>query len=249
MDLDALDLDALMPDTIEGDLEGLQEEAGRRSTTTASPSTTATSTPRSRRRSSVGTVDRGGRWSLLLRGPSAITALEAAGVSSDAIAALVALQPGQGTTSLADDVAMAHVQGGAPPRVAGRRCAGDRGLDRRRRQRTSRTCAARHVGPNARTSASVGVGGVMAGSPGTSTRRLTGSRGAHGANWAPTRSCRRRGRARLVWAAMTEKGAKPVGTRAAGRARRRIARRKDEGRASSVDELIVGARRARRADR
>ena len=97
-------------------------------------------------RSSVGIVDRGGRWSLLrLRGPSAITALEAAGVSSDAIAALVALQPGQGTTLPPRRRRRRH--GPRPGRRAPPRRARRRRRSRRRRRRRRRHGPRGHVRP------------------------------------------------------------------------------------------------------
>ena len=226
MDLDALDLDALMPDTIEGDLEGLQEEAGAVFDDDGIPLDYGdVDAEVETLRSSVGIVDRGGRWRLLrLRGPSAITALEAAGVSSDAIAALVALQPGQGTTlPLADDaVAMAHVQGGGLLLVAPAAAAevvvdaaGEDVMD------LADMCAlVSLVGPNAADLlASVGVAGVMAGPPGTHEAFGFDGRpvvAAHGAELGVQSAnlVVDEGVAGLVWAAMTEKGAKPVGTRA-----------------------------------
>jgi glycine cleavage system aminomethyltransferase T len=226
MDLDALDLDALMPDTIEGDLEGLQEEAGATFDDEGIPLDYGdVDAELETLRSSVGIVDRGGRWRILrLGGPAAIPALEAAGASPDAIAALLALQPGQGAAlPLADDaVAMAHVQGGglllvAPAAAADAvaDAAGEDAMD------LADMCAlVSLVGPNAADLlASAGVAGVMAGPPGT--HEAFGFEGrpvvaAHGAELGvPSANfVVDEGVAGLVWAAMTGKGAKPVGTRA-----------------------------------
>ena len=76
------------------------------------------------------------------------------------------------------------------------------------------------VGPNAADLlASVGVGGVMAGPPGTHEAFGFDGRpvvAAHGAELGVQSAnlVVDEGVAGLVWAAMTEKGAKPVGTRA-----------------------------------
>jgi len=95
---DAFDLDALMPDTIEGDLEGLQEEAGAEFDDDGVPlnygdvdaETTALD-------EGVGIVDRGPAWRLLrLAGPDAVPALIAAGAAEADVRSLLALAPGRG---------------------------------------------------------------------------------------------------------------------------------------------------------
>lgn len=113
------DLDALMPPDIDGDLEGLQEEAGavfdddgiplHYGDAAAEAEVIATR---------VGILDRAGRWKLLrVSGPGAVGVLEAAGAEPADIAALTQLQPGQGAAvtfggdgTKTKSLAMAHVQ-------------------------------------------------------------------------------------------------------------------------------------------
>ena len=127
--MDDFDLDALMPDTIDGDLEGLQEEAGAEFDDDGLPLNYGdTAAEAEVIRSKVGILDRSGRWSLLrVAGPGAVAALESAGATSDDVAALIVLQPGEGAALRFGDgddddddddattsttIGMAHVQGG-----------------------------------------------------------------------------------------------------------------------------------------
>ena len=85
IDLEALglDLDALMPTSILGDLEGLQEEAGAEFDDNGVPLNFGDSAYEADiLRTKVGIVDRSGGWRILrLAGPGAVDALKAAGAT------------------------------------------------------------------------------------------------------------------------------------------------------------------------
>lgn len=137
------DLDALMPDAIEGDLEGLQEEAGANFDDDGLPLDYGdVDAELAVLNEGVGIVDRGAvKWRLVrLGGPAAVPALESAGASRDAIEALLSSGPNEGaavafraegsdesdeTEARATETAVAHVLSGgllvvAPAPVAER---------------------------------------------------------------------------------------------------------------------------------
>jgi hypothetical protein len=234
------DLDALMPDSIEGDLEGLQEEAGATFDDDGLPleygdvdAELAVLT------SEVGIVDRGAvKWRLLrLGGPAAVPALEAAGASRDAIEALLASGPGEGAAVAFKDgedgctrTAMLHVQAGgllvvAPEPVADALLAAG-GADAA--DLAERCALLSLVGPDAAALlAKAGVSGVMDQPLGAhrtfgfEERPVVATHG--GAEMfvsfdkrTKTLACANlivdEGVAGLLWAAMTSLGAKPAGT-------------------------------------
>ena len=93
------DLDALMPDAIEGDLEGLQEEAGANFDDDGLPLDYGdVDAELAVLNAGGGIVDRGAvKWRLVrLGGPAAVPALEAAGAPRDAIEALLSSGPNEG---------------------------------------------------------------------------------------------------------------------------------------------------------
>lgn len=120
--VDAFDLDALMPPDIDGDLEGIQSEAGAEfDDVTGVPLHYGDAEREAEAiRSRVGILDRSGRWAMLrVSGPGAVDALNAAGADPEDMAALMALAPGQGAVLRFGDeeekektLGMAHVQGG-----------------------------------------------------------------------------------------------------------------------------------------
>ena len=131
VDLDDLDfdLDDLMPDTIMGDLEDLQEELGAEFDDDGVPLNYGDAALEARAmRERCGVVDRTGAWKLLrLGGPNAIDALIASGAAAKDVDALKTLAPGQGAAVSFDrgdgSRAMCHVQDGgvliiAPTSVA-----------------------------------------------------------------------------------------------------------------------------------
>ena len=117
IDLEALglDLDALMPTSILGDLEGLQEEAGAEFDDDGVPLNFGDSAYEADiLRTKVGIVDRSGGWRILrLAGPGAVDALKAAGATGEDIDALMAKGPGRGAPlDLDGGRCAAHVQAG-----------------------------------------------------------------------------------------------------------------------------------------
>ena len=128
LDLDALglDLDALMPTSILGDLEGLQEESGAVFDDDGVPLNFGDADAEAEiLRTKVGIVDRSGGWKILrLAGPDAVAALKSAGATGEDIEALMSKEPGAGMPiDLDGDRIAAHVMGGgmlvtAPVEVA-----------------------------------------------------------------------------------------------------------------------------------
>ena len=228
------DLDALMPDSIEGDLEGLQEEAGANFDDDGLPLDYGdVDAELAVLNASAGIVDRGAVKFRLIRlgGPAAVPALEAAGASRDAVEALLSLGPNEGAAvAFAEKTAMVHVQSGgllvvAPDSVADKLVenAGESAADLAER------CALLSlVGPDAPSLlARAGVGGVMDRPLGAHQtfgfegRPVVASHG--GAEMfddfdkrTTTLACCNlvtdEGVAGLLWAAMTSLGAKPAGT-------------------------------------
>lgn len=128
LDLDALglDLDALMPTSILGDLEGLQEESGAVFDDDGVPLNFGDADAEAEiLRTKVGIVDRSGGWKILrLAGPDAVAALKSAGATGEDIEALMSKEPGAGMPIDLDGGRIAaHVMGGgmlvtAPVEVA-----------------------------------------------------------------------------------------------------------------------------------
>jgi hypothetical protein len=228
------DLDALMPDSIEGDLEGLQEEAGANFDDDGLPLDYGdVDAELAVLNASAGIVDRGAVKYRLIRlgGKEAVPALKAAGASSDAVEALLSLGPNEGAAvAFGEKTAMVHVQNGgllvvAPDTVADKLVANanESAAD------LAEQCALLSlVGPDAPSLlARAGVGGVM--------DRPLGAHQTFGFEGRPvvathggaemfddfdtrttTLACCNlvadEGVAGLLWAAMTSLGAKPAGT-------------------------------------
>ena len=231
--VDDFDLDALMPDTIDGDLEGLQDEAGAAFDDDGLPLNYGDADAEAEViRSKVGILDRSGRWSLLrVAGPGAVAALESAGAISDDVAALIALQPGEGaplrfTFDGADATGMAHVQGGGlllilPSTAADAVTAAAAAANDVELMDLAEQCVLLSIlGPGANDMLEQsGIAGVLGQAPGV--HNVFGFEGrpvvaAHGVELgdkvgATANLVVDEGVAGLVWAAMTGKGAEPVG--------------------------------------
>ena len=232
------DLDALMPDSIEGDLEGLQEEAGANFDEDGVPLDYGdVALELETLKGKVGVVDRGAEKYKLLRltGPAAVPALTEAGASMDSIESLLTLGPNQGKSIAFSEgkVATCYVQSGgllviAPASVADAllQSAGDDCMD------LAEQCSFLSlVGPEAGALLQkAGVAGVMDSDVGTHQtfgfegRPVVAINGG-GELFQSTDATENKknqvanlvvdeGVAGLLWAAMTNLGAEPVGTTA-----------------------------------
>jgi len=242
-----IDLDALMPDSIEGDLEGLQEEAGAVFDETGVPlSYGDTQAELETLRTKVGVVDRGNqKWRLLrLSGASAADVLVEAGAGEDAVTTLFAKGPNKGSAltfssvwTYKKEVATCHVQAGggllvvAPAGVADilLQAAGGGGGSETCVDLAERCSFLSLVGPNA------GALLQAAGVTGGSMDQSMGTHRTFGFEGRPVVACNGGGElfsgnetiehekhgvvnlivdegvAGLLWAAVTNLGAEPVG--------------------------------------